>query len=370
MQGQQLEAAWQEQFNAYQAAYPELAVEFLRRQQGRLPDNWNAHTQQFIEKLQAQSQEVATRKASQICLNAFAQNLPELIGGSADLTESNCTHWQGAKSLVHGDFSGNYIHYGVREFGMSAIMNGLALHGGLIPFGGTFLVFADYARNAVRLASLMRQRVIFIYSHDSIGLGEDGPTHQPIEHAAMLRMTPGMQLWRPCDAVETAVAWQQALQHNGPSSLLLSRQNLPHQPRSQPILEAIQRGGYVLCAEQGALQGIIIATGSEVQLAVAAAQQLQGRGIHIRSIFNAGAEIFKAQDVAYRESVLPKTISARVAVEAGVTDYWYQFVGLQGKVVGIDRFGLSAPAKAVYETLGITVAHIVAAMQELLKLLS
>lgn len=368
IQGQQLELAWQTQFAAYQSSYPQLAAEFIRRQQGHLPADWQAQTQQLIEQLQAKPQDIATRKASQSCLNALAPLLPEIIGGSADLTESNCTHWQGAKTLQHGDFSGNYINYGVREFGMSAIMNGLALHGGLIPFGGTFLVFADYARNAVRLSALMRQRVIYIYSHDSIGLGEDGPTHQPIEHAAMLRMTPGMQVWRPCDAVETAVAWQQALQHQGPSCLLLTRQNVPLQPRSANQLPLIKRGGYVLYPEQGELAGIILATGSEVQLAVAAAQQLQTQGIHIRVVSMPCCEIFKAQDNHYRESVLPAAMALRVAIEAGVSDYWYQFVGLQGRVIGIDRFGLSAPAKAVYNTLGITVERVTTAINELLRL--
>lgn len=367
VQGQQLETAWQKQFDAYKAEYPSLAAEFIRRQQGHLPENWQQQSQQFIEQLQSKSQEVATRKASQICLNTFAPLLPELIGGSADLTESNCTHWQGVKTLTPHDFNGNYINYGVREFGMSAIMNGLALHGGLIPFGGTFLVFTDYARNAVRLSALMRQRVIYIYSHDSIGLGEDGPTHQPIEHAAMLRMTPGMQVWRPADTVETAVAWQQALQHQGPSCLLLTRQNVPHQPRSASMLELIRRGGYVLCAEPGPLHGIVMGTGSELQLAVAAARQLQTQGINIRVVSMPCCEIFKAQDAHYRESVLPHAMPVRVAVEAGVSDYWYQFVGLNGRVIGIDRFGMSAPAKQVYQSLGVTVEYVVAALRELLN---
>lgn len=362
-QGQALESAWQQQFNAYQTAYPELAAEFLRRLQGRLPESWQSQSQQLIEQLQAKPQDIATRKASQICLNALAPGLPELIGGSADLTESNCTHWQGSRSLTSADFSGNYIHYGVREFGMSAIMNGLALHGGFIPFGGTFLVFADYARNAVRLSSLMRQRVIFIYSHDSIGLGEDGPTHQPVEHAAMLRMTPGMQVWRPCDTVETAVAWQQALQHPGPSCLLLSRQNLPHQSRSAETLAAVKRGGYVIFPEQGPLQGIILATGSEVPIAIAAARQLQTQGVAIRVVSMPCCEIFKAQDEHYRESVLPALVTHRVAIEAGVSDYWYQFVGLSGRVIGIDRFGLSAPAPAVYNDLGITLERLMDAVR-------
>jgi transketolase len=367
VQGREWESAWQAQFSAYQTAYPELAAEFLRRQSGELPADWQDRCRRLMAQCQEKPQEIATRKASQLCLNALAPGLPELIGGSADLTESNCTHWQGARALSRTDFSGNYINYGVREFGMSAIMNGMALHGGLIPFGGTFLVFSDYARNAVRLSSLMRQRVIYIYSHDSIGLGEDGPTHQPIEQATLLRMTPGLRVWRPCDTVETAVAWQEALEHAGPSCLLLTRQNVPHQPRSPAVLETVKRGGYVLCAEQGPLAGIILATGSEVQLAVAAAQQLRAQGVHVRVVSLPCCEVFKAQDPAYRESVLPAVVRVRVAVEAGVSDYWYQFVGLDGRVIGIDRFGLSAPAKAVYQALGMTVESVVSAFTELTK---
>ncbi len=366
-QGQRLETEWQQQFSNYQQAYPELAAEFVRRQQGQLPTGWDAHCQQFIEQMQARPQDIATRKASQLCLNAFAPLLPELIGGSADLTESNCTHWQGSKALTATDFNGNYINYGVREFAMSAIMNGLALHGGLIPYGGTFLVFSDYARNAVRLSSLMRQRVIYIYTHDSIGLGEDGPTHQPIEHAAMLRMTPGMHVWRPCDVVETAVAWQQAINHQGPSCLLLTRQNVPLQSRNASTVDIIKRGGYILHAEQGPLSGIILSTGSEVSLAMTAALHLQQQGIYIRVVSMPCCEVFKAQDSDYREAVLPKAITARVAVEAGVSDYWYQFVGLRGKIIAIDRFGLSAPAKEVYKYLGITAERVEVAMMALLK---
>ncbi len=366
-QGQRLEAEWQQQFGHYQQAYPDLATEFVRRQQGQLPTGWDAHCQQFIEQMQARPQDIATRKASQLCLNAFAPLLPELIGGSADLTESNCTHWQGSKALKATDFNGNYINYGVREFAMSAIMNGLALHSGLIPYGGTFLVFSDYARNAVRLSSLMRQRVIYIYTHDSIGLGEDGPTHQPIEHAAMLRMTPGMHVWRPCDVVETAVAWQQAINHQGPSCLLLTRQNVPLQSRHASTVDLIKRGGYILHLEQGPLRGIILSTGSEVSLAMTAALRLQQQGIYIRVVSMPCCEVFKAQDPDYREAVLPKAITARVAIEAGVSDYWYQFVGLRGKIIAIDRFGLSAPAKEVYQYLGITAERVEEAMVALLK---
>lgn len=365
-QGQQLEAAWQTQFEQYKSGFPELASEFLRRQQHQLPEGWVNKSQQFIEQLQAKPQEIATRKASQFFLNALAPALPELLGGSADLSESNCSLWQGAKSLTGDDFNGNYIHYGVREFGMSAIMNGIAAHGGFIPFGGTFLVFSDYARNAVRLSALMRQRVIYIYSHDSIGLGEDGPTHQPVEHAAMLRMTPYLRVWRPCDDVETAIAWQQALQHQGPSCLLLSRQNLPHQVRSLETLAAVKRGAYVIYAERGPLHGIIMATGSEVPLAMEAARLLLEEGVNIRVVSMPCCEVFKEETAQYRESVLPAGIVARVAVEAGVSDYWYQFTGLRGRIIGINRFGLSAPAKAVSQAVGLTVENIIAAVHEIL----
>lgn len=365
-QGAEWESAWQTLFENYRAAYPDLAAEFIRRQQGELPKDLDDKVQQLIQQLQNKPPEIATRKASQVFLNAIAPSLPEFIGGSADLTESNCTHWQGAKALSKKDFSGNYINYGVREFGMSAMMNGMALHGGIIPFGGTFLVFSDYARNAVRLSALMRVRVIYIYSHDSIGLGEDGPTHQPIEHAAMLRITPQMNVWRPCDAIETAIAWQQALHHQGPSCILLTRQNVPQQTRAPQTVELIRKGGYVLVHESGPLHGIIISTGSEVQLAVEAARILAEQGIHIRVVSMPCAEIFKSQDADYRNSVLPPEMELRVAIEAAAGDYWYQFVGLKGRVIGIDRFGLSAPAKAVYQELGITTQKVVSAVSELM----
>lgn len=368
--GRQLESQWNQLLSNYQKAFPALAAEFSRRQSGQAPAGFEELCQQFIEQLSRQNQDVATRKASQLFLNALGPALPELIGGSADLTESNCTYWQGAKTIHSDDYNGNYINYGVREFGMSAIMNGMALHGGIIPYGGTFLVFSDYARNAVRLSALMRQRVIYIYSHDSIGLGEDGPTHQPIEHAAMLRMTPGMHVWRPCDVVETAVSWQQALNYQGPSCLLLTRQNVPQQSRSSSTLTLIKRGGYILQAEQGELRGIILATGSEVQIAMAAAEQLKQQGVHVRVVSMPCCEVFKAQDSSYREMVLPSRMTVRLAVEAAVSDYWYQFVGLQGKIIGIDRFGLSAPAKDVFNALGITIEKVVSAMSELLELTS
>ncbi len=367
--GQQFEDKWNELFQSYQKDYPELAAEFLRREQNDLPANFYAMAHEFIKNLQQNGQAVATRKASQNCLNAFAPLLPELLGGSADLTESNCTHWQKSQSISSQNFTGNYINYGVREFGMSAIMNGMAVHGGVIPYGGTFLVFSDYSRNAVRLSALMRQKVIFIFSHDSIGLGEDGPTHQPIEHAAMLRMTPGLRVWRPADDVETAVAWQQALLHAGPSCLLLTRQNVPHQPRTAESLESVQRGGYILLKEQEELQAIIIATGSEIAIAMTAANLLQQQGIGVRVVSMPCAEVFKAQEKHYREKVLPKQITARVAIEAGVTDYWYQFVGLDGKVIGIDRFGLSAPAKEIYQELGLTAENVIAAIYSIIPIL-
>jgi len=309
---------------------------------------------------------LATRKASLACLNAYAPMLPELTGGSADLTGSNCTAWSTAKILSKEDFTGNYIEYGVREFAMSAITNGLALHGSVIPFSGTFLVFSDYARNAVRLSALMQARVIYVYTHDSVGLGEDGPTHQPIEHAASLRLMPGLHVWRPCDLTETAVAWQQAIERSGPSALLLTRQSLPHQARTENAINNIKRGGYVLYDNSDSPDGVIIATGSEVYLAIEAAQQLHEEGMEIRVVSMPCCELFKAQDVVYRESVLPKHIKARVAVEAGVPDGWYRFVGDAGVVLGIERFGASAPGNAVFTEMGITTEHVKRAMLELL----
>ncbi len=355
--GRESEATWNALFAKYETAHPELASEFLRRQHGFLPDNFAMLSNQFIQEMKSQQKDMATRKSSLSCLNAFAAFLPELVGGSADLSGSNCTNWQGCDVLSHANRAGNYIEYGVREFGMSAIMNGIALHRGLIPFSGTFLVFSDYARNAVRLSALMKQRVIYIYSHDSIGLGEDGPTHQPIEHAAMLRMTPGLNVWRPCDLVETAVAWQQALEHQGPTGLLLTRQNLPQQDHHDANIDNIKRGAYVLFEalnDEQQLDGIYIATGSEVHLAVAAAKALAAEGLGIRVVSMPCCEIFKAQDENYRQQVLPKSVKKRVAVETGVTDYWYQFVGDEGRVIGIDHFGASAPAEDLFTAYGFT----------------
>lgn len=360
------EQAWLEDCHAYQQAYCKEYHEFLRRINGDLPDDWQSKTQAFIKECQSNQKSIATRKASQQCIENYAAFLPELLGGSADLTCSNNTDWSGTRAIAHGHFNGNYINYGVREFGMSAIMNGLALHGGFIPYGGTFLVFADYARNAVRLCALMRQRVIFVYTHDSIGLGEDGPTHQPIEHASMLRMTPNMHVWRPADLLETAVAWQQALErHNGPTCLLLSRQNLPALVHAMDHDEQVKRGGYILQNCEGTPDAILIATGSEVQLALESAVLVKDLGLHVRVVSMPCAELFLAQDAAYQESVLPGAVRKRVAIEAAATAYWYRFVGLDGAVIGIDQFGVSAPADEAYQELGVTVSHIVTVLKKL-----
>lgn len=365
--GQAKEAAWNEKFAAYAKAYPELAAEFKRRMSGELPANWATESKKFIEQLQANPAKIASRKASQNALEAFGKVLPEFMGGSADLAPSNLTIWSGSKSLSD-DLAGNYIHYGVREFGMSAIMNGIALHGGFIPYGATFLMFVEYARNAVRMAALMKIRSVFVYTHDSIGLGEDGPTHQPVEQMASLRVTPNMSTWRPCDQVESAVAWQYALERkDGPSALIFSRQNLAQQPRTAEQLANIAKGAYVLkdCAGQPEL--IFIATGSEVELAVAAADQLTAVGRKVRVVSMPSTDAFDKQDAAYRESVLPAAVSARVAVEAGIADYWYKYVGLNGAVVGMTTFGESAPAELLFKEFGFTVENVVAKAQALLK---
>lgn len=365
--GANLEADWNTVFASYQKAFPELAAELLRRLHKQLPANWSTQADEFIHSLNSKAENVASRKASQLSLNRFCELLPEMLGGSADLTGSNLTNWSGSKAITPTDADGNYMYYGVREFGMSAIMNGMALYGGFIPYGGTFLTFTDYARNAVRMAALMQQKVVFVYTHDSIGLGEDGPTHQPVEHAAMLRMTPNLSVWRPCDAVETAVAWQQAIERvQGPTALLLSRQTLPHQTREQTQLSNIKRGGYILVDCESTPQAIIIATGSEVSLAIEAAKLLTAQGKAIRVVSMPATDYFVAQDQAYRDAVLPPTVTARVAVEAAAKDYWYKFVGLNGKIIGLDRYGESAPAADVYKALGITVENIVNAVNELL----
>lgn len=364
--GKQLENQWLRLCEAYQQHHESEYREFLRRINGDLPNNWEAMANQFIEQCRAESKALATRKSSQQCIEAFASILPEMLGGSADLTGSNNTDWSGSKAISPDDFSGNYLYYGVREFAMAAIMNGLALHGGFIPYGGTFLVFADYARNAVRLSALMKQRVIYVFTHDSIGLGEDGPTHQPVEHAAMLRMTPDMHVWRPADLVETAVAWKQALlRHAGPSSLLLSRQNLPALPHGEQASEHIARGGYVLLDCQGTPDIILVATGSEVQLAVAAATKLNQAGERVRVVSMPCCELFLAQDASWQEQVLPKAVRKRIAIEAAASQYWYQFTGLDGKVLGLDKFGVSAPAADAYHYFGITLDRLLSAIQSL-----
>lgn len=366
--GQALENAWQTLFNHYQDQYPDLAHEFLRRMDNRLPENWQRQANDLVNELNEKKQTVATRKASQFCLNHYANVLPEMMGGSADLTESNCTDWQGMTVFSKKNPAGRYIHYGVREFGMSAIMNGMALTGGIIPFGGTFLTFSDYARNAIRLASLMKQKVIFVYTHDSIGLGEDGPTHQPIEHLPSLRLMPNLSVWRPCDTVETAVAWQNALEYQGPTSLLFSRQALPFQERNAEQLAAISRGGYTLLdyAEGHQPDAILIATGSEVALAVDAAKQLKAAEIFVRVVSMPSTNVFLAQDDDYRTAVLPETVTARIAIEAAASAYWYQFIGDHGKVIGMDKFGASAPAKDVFRENGFTLDNVVAVTKEVI----
>lgn len=359
-QGSADENLWLKQCFAYREAHPSEYNEFLRQIQGDLPDDWLEQSQQFIAKSQESDKAIATRKASQLCIDAFGRMLPELLGGSADLTGSNLTNWSGSHAISRDEFHGNYLFYGVREFGMAAIMNGMAVHGGFIPYGGTFLVFADYARNAIRLSALMQQRVIYVFTHDSIGLGEDGPTHQPIEHAAMLRMTPNVQVWRPADMAETAVAWQQAISHrHGPSCLLLSRQNLPPLARSSDQVGLISRGGYILQDTTQQPDVILIATGSEVQLALAGAAQALIKGIHVRVVSMPCAERFLEQDLAYQEQVLPFAQRRRIAIEAASTNYWYKFVGLDGAVIGIDHFGASAPIKALYDFYDITVEKII-----------
>ena len=356
--GAACEHSWQQQFDQYQTAHPELAAEFERRMSGALPADFAEHAQQYIDQCQQNAESPATRKASQNCLDAYGPKLPELLGGSADLAGSNNTIWNGSVPITAGDAAGNYFYYGVREFGMSAMMNGMTLHGGFIPYGATFLVFMEYARNAVRMAALMRQRVIFVYTHDSIGLGEDGPTHQPIEQLTNLRTTPNMSTWRPCDSVESAVAWKAALEKaDGPSSLIFTRQGLPHQARESQQVAAIERGGYVL-HDVPQPDVILIATGSEVGLAMQAATQLSETGIAARVVSMPCTEVFDAQDVAYKESVLPSNVTARVAVEAAHVDFWYKYVGLNGKVVGMRSFGESAPAEQLYDLFGITVAAV------------
>ena len=363
--GREAESAWREKFEAYRKDYAGLAEEFERRMSGDLPSGWQQAADKIVADLQAKGGDVATRKSSQIALNAFGPLLPELIGGSADLAGSNNTIWSGSVDVKEGDESGNYVYFGVREFGMTAICNGLSLHGGFIPYGATFLVFSDYARNAVRLSALMGIRNIHVYTHDSIGLGEDGPTHQPVEHVASLRLIPNLQVWRPCDTAESAVAWRSAIENRtGPSALVFTRQGLPQQPRDEAQLENISRGGYVLVDTNGAPDALIMASGSEVGLAVAAAGQLSSDGIEARVVSMPNPGLFRQQDDAYQESVLPASIRARVAVEAGVSDCWASLVGDSGRIVGVDRFGVSAPAKVLFEQYGLTPENVGQAVRD------
>ncbi|WP_241647553.1 transketolase [Rosenbergiella metrosideri] len=364
--GAKKEQVWNEKFDAYAKAFPELAAEFKRRTANQLPANWAAESQKFIEDLQANPQKIASRKASQNAIEAYGKLLPEYLGGSADLAPSNLTMWSGSKS-IKDDAAGNYIHYGVREFGMTAIANGISLHSGFIPYTATFLMFVEYARNAARMAALMKLRQILVYTHDSIGLGEDGPTHQPVEQVASLRTTPNMSVWRPADQVETAVAWKEAIERqDGPSALILSRQNLAQQTRTAEQLAAISKGGYVLKDSEGQPELIFIATGSEVQLAVDAAEKLTAEGRKVRVVSMPSTDHFDKQDAAYRESVLPAAVTARVAVEAGIADYWYKYVGLNGAIVGMTTFGESAPAEQLFEEFGFTVDNVVAKAKALL----
>ena len=363
--GAQLEQDWQQQVSAYAADFPQQAAQLKRRLAGELPADFSDRAADYIAACQAEGASIASRKASQNCLNAYGPLLPELLGGSADLAGSNLTLWSGSQGISAADAGGNYVYYGVREFAMSAMMNGIALHGGFIPYGATFLIFMEYARNAVRMAALMKQPVIFVYTHDSIGLGEDGPTHQPVEQLTALRATPNLQTWRPCDTVESAVAWKAAIERtDGPSSLIFSRQGLPHQQRDDQQLADVACGGYVLHDCEGSPEAIIIATGSEVQLAMAAAEQLSQAGKQIRVVSMPCAEIFEAQDAAYRESVLPSDVLARVAVEAAHMDYWYKYVGLDGRIVGMSSFGESAPAGELMQQFGFTVDNVVAAVED------
>ena len=357
--GAEAEKAWTQRFEAYSKAYPTLAAEFTRRMRGDLPADFAAHADAYIKELDAKGASIASRNASQNTLAAFGPKLPELMGGSADLAGSNLTIWPGCQGVSAENPGGNYLYYGVREFGMSAIMNGIALHKGFVPYGATFLMFSEYARNALRMAALMKQRVVFVYTHDSIGLGEDGPTHQPVEQLATLRMIPNMSVWRPSDAVESAIAWKEALYRaDGPSCLVFSRQKLTHQTRSPETLQQVRRGGYVLADTAGVPEAIIIATGSEVGIAMEAHKALTAKGHLVRVVSMPNTEVFDAQDAAYREAVLPKAVKKRVAVEAGVTSFWRKYVGLDGAVVGIDRFGESAPAEVLFEHFGFTAAHV------------
>ena len=365
--GEKAQQSWNEKFSAYKQAHPELAAEFSRRMSGELPADWQKTADGYIAKLQSEPAKIASRKASQNALNAYGPGLPEFLGGSADLAPSNLTIWKGSVSLKE-DNAGNYIHYGVREFGMTAIANGISLHGGFIPYTATFLMFVEYARNAARMAALMKARQIMVYTHDSIGLGEDGPTHQAVEQLASLRLTPNFSTWRPCDQVETAVAWKAAIERSGgPTALILSRQNLAQMERTPDQVKEIAKGGYVLKDAGGKPDLILIATGSEVEITVLAAEKLRAEGVNVRVVSLPSTDVFDAQDEAYRDSVLPPDVSARVAVEAGIADYWYKYVGLKGAVVGMTTFGESAPADKLFPFFGFTVENIVEKAKKVLK---
>ncbi|MBK5398875.1 transketolase [Pseudomonas sp. TH39(2020)] len=366
--GRAAEAEWDQRFAAYSAAFPELANELIRRLSGELPEDFAEKASAYIAEVAAKGETIASRKASQNALNAYGPLLPELLGGSADLAGSNLTLWKGCKGVSAEDASGNYMYYGVREFGMSAIMNGVTLHGGLVPYGATFLMFMEYARNAVRMASLMKQRVVFVYTHDSIGLGEDGPTHQPIEQLTSLRSTPNLDTWRPADAVESAVCWKLALERkDGPSALIFSRQNLQHQTRNAFQIADIARGGYVLKDCDGEPELILISTGSEVGLAVQAYDKLTEQGRKVRVVSMPCTSVFDAQDAGYKQAVLPLQVSARIAIEAAHADYWYKYVGLEGRVIGMTTYGESAPAPALFEEFGFTLENILGQAEELLE---
>ncbi|HGJ5875228.1 MAG TPA: transketolase [Arsenophonus sp.] len=365
--GQHKQTVWSKKFAAYQQAFPQLADEFMRRTKGELPTNWQAVVNNFVSELQRNPANIASRKASQNTLEVFAKVLPELLGGSADLAPSNLTMWSASKS-INDDPAGNYIHYGVREFGMSAIMNGIALHGGFIPYGATFLMFVEYAHNAVRMAALMKIHSIFVYTHDSIGLGEDGPTHQPVEQLASLRMTPNMSTWRPCDQVESAIAWQYVIERKeGPSALIFSRQNLEQQPRDAKQLANIIKGAYILKDSDVTPELILIATGSEVGLAVKAYQKLTAEGYKVRVVSMPSTDTFDKQDAVYRESVLPSSVTARVAIEASISDYWYKYVGTTGVIVGMHTFGESAPADVLFNKFGFSVENVITKAKSLLQ---
>ena len=366
--GADAENEWNKRFAAYEAEFPALAAEFKRRMAGELPADFAEKASEYIREVATKGETIASRKASQNCLNAFGPLLPELLGGSADLAGSNLTLWKGCKPVVAEDASGNYMYYGVREFGMAAIMNGVALHGGLIPYGATFLMFMEYARNAVRMSALMKQRVIYVFTHDSIGLGEDGPTHQPIEQLTSLRTTPNLDTWRPADTVESAVAWKHAVERkDGPSALIFSRQNLPYHVRDNETEAAIARGGYILKNCEGEPELILIATGSEVSLAVEAADKLTAQGRKVRVVSMPCTSVFDAQDAAYKQAVLPVEVGARIAIEAAHADYWYKYVGLDGRIIGMTTYGESAPAGQLFEEFGFTVDNVLAVAEELLE---